>query len=227
MSGNVLITGSSSGLGFALANTFKENGYTVYGLSRSGTKLEIVQECCDFSTPSNIVQYLDSLIDVNEFEYVFLNAGMLGKLDMTKNLTVKDYEEIFNVNVFSNKIILDYLMGYCKVKNVIGISSGAALKTYLGWSLYCTSKSAFKQLISSYADEYKNTLFLNLAPGLIKSKMQDTIKSISVDKIPSLQKFHDAYENMDTPEVVANKIINNLDSFQDVDSGGYLDMRDV
>ena len=227
MSGNVLITGSSSGLGFALAKTFKENGYTVYGLSRSGTKLEIAQECCDFSTPSNIIGYLERLIDVKEFDYVFLNAGMLGKLDKTKNLTVENYEEIFNVNVFSNKIILDYLMIHCNVKNVIGISSGAALKTYLGWSLYCTSKSAFKQLISSYSDEYKDTLFLNLAPGLIKSKMQDKIKSISTNKLPSLQKFHDAYNDMDTPHVVANKIMSNLNSFQHINSGGYLDLREI
>lgn len=224
--GNVLITGSSSGLGLALAKAFKEMGYTVYGLSRSETKLEINQESCDFSTPSSITQYLERLIDVKDFDYVFLNAGMLGKLAKTSELTVKEYEQIFNVNVFSNKIILDYLMENCKVKNVIGISSGAALKTYLGWSLYCTSKAAFKQLVSSYSDEYKDTMFLNLAPGLIKSKMQDKIKSISVDEIPSLQKFHDAYDTMDTPEIVAGKIINKLNR-QHITSGGYLDIRDI
>jgi len=227
MKGNVLITGSSSGLGFSLAKKFKELNYTVYGISRSFTHLDINQQICDFSKPNDISYYLKLLIDVKDFDYVFLNAGMLGKLDKTKNLTLSEYEEIFNVNVFSNKIILDYILHKTKVKNVIAISSGAALKTYLGWSLYCTSKSAFKQLVSSYADEYNDTKFINLAPGLIKSKMQDVIKSVSVNEFPSLKKFHDAYPKMDSPDEVADKIFQNLNLFEAIKSGDYLDLREI
>ena len=47
--GNILITGTSSGLGFSLANVFKENGHNVYGISRSETGLGIKQIQCDFN----------------------------------------------------------------------------------------------------------------------------------------------------------------------------------
>jgi benzil reductase ((S)-benzoin forming) len=224
---NILITGSSSGLGFSLAQKFKKNGFNVYGISRSKTELDIKQQICDFSNPIDILPVLINLIDINEIDYVFLNAGILGRIDRLENITLTEYNQIFNVNVLSNKVILDYLMRNHKVKNVIGISSGAALKTYFGWSLYCMSKSAFKQLISSYADEYTNTNFLNLAPGVIKSKMQDTIKSTSVSEFPSLKKFHDMYKTMDSPDEVADKIIENLDLFKTIKSGDYLDLREI
>jgi NAD(P)-dependent dehydrogenase (short-subunit alcohol dehydrogenase family) len=227
MGGNVLITGTSSGLGYALASIFLMKGYNVYGLSRGVSDLEITQEKCDLSNLDTIKEHLSNLVGDIELDYVFLNAGMLGNIDTLSNVTIDQFNEIFNVNVLSNKIILDHLMENNKPKTVIGLSSGAALKTYYGWSLYCTSKSAFKQLISAYSDEYRDTFFLNLAPGLIKSKMQYNIKSLDVGKFPSLQKFHDAYDDMDTPEVVAYKIVDNLNIFTNTESGGYLDMRNI
>lgn len=227
MSGNVLITGTSSGLGYALASIFLKKGYNVYGLSRSVSDLEIIQEKCDFSNLDSINEHLSNLIGGVVLDYVFLNAGMLGNIDKLTDIGIEQFNEIFNVNVLSNKIILDYLMVNNKPKTVIGLSSGAALKTYYGWSLYCTSKSAFKQLISSYSDEFTDTKFINLAPGIIKTKMQDTIKSVSVEQIPSVKKFHDMYENMDTPEMVAKEIIKKLPIIENIISGDYIDMRNL
>jgi NADP-dependent 3-hydroxy acid dehydrogenase YdfG len=227
MNGNVLITGTSSGLGFALATIFKNNGYNVYGLSRSKTNLDITQKKCDFNNLDNINEILSTFLGDIPFDYVFLNAGMLGVIDNLDKITIDDFKEIYYVNVLSNKLILDYLLVNNKPKTVIGISSGAALKTYYGWSLYCTSKSAFKQLISSYSDEFTDTKFVNLAPGIIKTKMQDDIKSVSAERIPSVKKFHDMYENMDTPEMVAKEIIKKLPIIENTISGDYIDMRNL
>jgi benzil reductase ((S)-benzoin forming) len=223
---NILITGTSSGLGLSLANAFKESGYNVYGISRSKTRLGIKQIQCDFNNLDKVKSSIIELVDIKDFDYVILNAGMLGRLDKQCNLSINDYNEIFNVNVLSNKVILDFLMKECNIKNVIGISSGAALKTYFGWSLYCSSKAAFKQLISSYSDEFPDTRFLSLAPGIIKTKMQHNICNEDEGRIPSIKKFKKMYSTMDTPEYVANKIFNNLDKLNSINSGEYLDMRE-
>ena len=106
---NVLITGTSSGLGFSLAKAFKENGYNVYGISRSRTDLDIKQTQCDFNDLDSAKISIRELINVNDLEYIILNAGMLGKLDKQCDLSIKDYNEIFNVNVLSNKVLLDFL----------------------------------------------------------------------------------------------------------------------
>ena len=92
---NVLITGTSSGLGFSLAKTFQENGYNVYGISRSNTDLDLKQTQCDFSNLDDTKNSIYELIDINDLEYIILNAGMLGKLDKQCALSTKDYNEIF------------------------------------------------------------------------------------------------------------------------------------
>ncbi len=58
MIGNVLITGTSSGLGFDLATIFKKKGYNVYGLSRSKTELNINQKVSNFNDLKSIKEVI-------------------------------------------------------------------------------------------------------------------------------------------------------------------------
>jgi benzil reductase ((S)-benzoin forming) len=224
---NVLITGSSSGLGLALAKSFCEQGDEVYGISRSQTPLPIKQITCDFNQLDTLKESLCELIQNISFDYVFLNAGLLGKIEVVSKLSHDDFLSVFNVNVFANKIIIDAILRNNNVKNIIGISSGAALKTYFGWSIYCTSKAAFKQLISAYANENLTTHFLNLAPGIVKTKMQDHLYSLDATEIPSLEKFHSLYNTMESPEIVAKRIIENLTPLGALPSGSFFDLRDI
>lgn len=224
---NVLITGSSSGLGLALAQSFCEQGDEVYGISRSQTPLPIKQITCDFNQLDTLRERLFELTQNISIDYVFLNAGLLGKIAVVSKLSHDDFLTVFNVNVFANKIVIDALLRNNKLKNIIGISSGAALKTYFGWSIYCTSKAAFKQLISSYADENPSIHFLSLAPGIVKTKMQDHLYSLDATEIPSLEKFHSLYNSMESPDIVAKKIINNLTTLDVLPSGSFYDLRDI
>tara|TARA_R110002012_G_scaffold234930_1_gene408602 strand:- start:9563 stop:10246 length:684 start_codon:yes stop_codon:yes gene_type:complete len=223
---NILITGTSSGLGYELAKQFEANGDTVYGISRSKSDLNIKQIQCDLGKLYRIIPTLENLIDTPSFDVVILNAGQLGEIKKGKEITINQFENIFNINVLANKIIIDWLLNKdIKVKNIIGISTGAAIKSYYGWSLYCTSKAAFKQLIASYALENKNTHFISLAPGIIKTKMQDYITSIDENKIPSVKKFKDMFDSMDPPDVVARRIIQFIPCLKSITSGTYFDLR--
>lgn len=221
----VLITGSSSGFGYELAKLFKKNGYEVVGISRSSSDLEINNIICDFT---DLGKLREIEIPDLDYKYVILNAGVLGSIEKTCNITIDEYKEVFDINVFSNKILLDRLMKM-EVENIIGISSGAAHKTYLGWSLYCMSKAAFKQLISSYSDEYTDNMFLSIAPGIMKTNMQDKIYNIDEKEFPSVKKFKELYDtNMSTPEELANKFLCNIDNLIESNlSGSFFDMRDI
>lgn len=223
---NVLITGTSSGLGYELAKQFISKGDTVYGISRGISNLDIKQVQCDFSDLQHLATSLNGLIDTKEIDTVILNAGMLGHLNLVNNLHINEFYDIFTVNVLANKVIIDRLLNRdISIKNIIGISTGAALKTYHGWSLYCTSKAAFKQLISSYAQEVPDIHFTSLAPGIIKTKMQDYICSLDENKIPSIGKFKTMYEKMDTADIVAKRIIKFLPEIKKIKSGDYYDLR--
>ena len=225
---NILITGTSSGLGYELAKQFSLEGHNVYGMSRKKSDLQIKQAQVDFINPQSIVVSMDNLIDVDKIDLVILNAGQLGEINKTNNIKINQFNDIFNINVLSNKVIIDWLLNHnINIKNIIGISTGASLKAYYGWSLYCASKAAFKQLLSTYTYEEPNTHFLSLAPGIIKTKMQEYIYKIDSSKIPSVKKFKDMFNTMDTADIVANKIINNLSYFSELESGDYFDLRNI
>jgi|15BtaG_2_1085339.scaffolds.fasta_scaffold00220_17 NAD(P)-dependent dehydrogenase (short-subunit alcohol dehydrogenase family) len=225
---NILITGTSSGLGYELAKQFIAKDDTVYGISRSQCDLDIIQLQCDFKDIdiNSLQQWINGL--PIQFDLVILNAGILGTINTLDNIPVQLFNEIFTVNVLANKILLDCMReSGINIKQVIGISSGAALKSYYGWSLYCCSKAAFKQLISTYAQEWPDTHFISLAPGIIKTKMQDYIYTINAQDIPSVKKFKDIYDTMETADLVAKKIIKYLPSIAMLDSGGYYDIRNI
>ncbi len=199
----VLITGTTSGLGESLLKTYSEEGHSVQSIDRKD---------CDFKKLDQVEQAIDQYAKRVSYDYVFLNAGILGQLLPARNTSLYDYQEAFNINVWSNKIIIDKLLKNDSVKNVICVSSGAASKGYYGWSIYCATKAAIKQLMSCYAIENPEVNFLSLAPGLVKTKMQDEIHRYDEKDIPSVKKFKEAYDTMQTPDECAEKIYKHLDS---------------
>ena len=84
---NILITGTSSGLGYELAKQFISKGDTVYGISRGISDLNIKQIQCDFHDLQAISIALNKLIDVTTFDLVILNAGILGVISKTNKIT--------------------------------------------------------------------------------------------------------------------------------------------
>jgi len=224
---NVLITGTSSGLGLSLCDIFLENDYSVYGISRSKTPRNIHSTISDFSNRHHIVSSIASLVRNNNFEYVFLNAGVLEPIKKAKDISLEEFENSFQINVTASKQILDFLLKNTNgIKNVIAISSGAANKVYDGWLTYCVTKSAMKQMISCYALENPGIHFLSLAPGIIKTKMQDYILSKDVDEFKSLEKFHEIYDCLPGPDEISRKIFSNLGFLSSLDSGSFFDLRE-
>ena len=225
---NVLITGTSSGLGLSLCDIFLENDYSVYGISRSETPRNIQSTVSDFSNKHGVVSSIASLVRNNDFEYVFLSAGTLEPIKKAKDVSLKEFENSFQINVTASKQILDFLLKNSNgMKNVIAISSGAANKAYDGWLTYCVTKSALKQIISCYAIENPNIHFLSLAPGVIKTKMQDYILSKDANEFKSLEKFHKMYASLPGPDEISRSIFNNLDLLSSLDSGSFFDLRDI
>ena len=156
---------------------------------------------------------LQKLLRTKRIDYVILNAGILSKITNINKVTYENIQEILKINVFANKEILDFFISKkFSLKSVIAISSGAALAPKIGWYLYCASKSALKFLIESYATEFKKIHFINISPGLIKTKMQTQICKINDKKISSVKKFKylNRHNKVPTPDEVADNLIKKM-----------------
>lgn len=229
MQKNILITGCSSGLGLALTNYYLEKNYKVFGISRKKpdiTNTNFIHKSFDLSNISKIKEELSAFIlDIKEIDTVFLNAGMLGKIKILSELSIQELNEVYALNVYANKELLDILMN-TKVKNILVISSGASKNGYKGWGSYSLSKAGVNMLVNLYSNEMLNTKILALAPGVIKTPMTDYIRfELDENIFPSVKKLNEGI--VQTPEETALKIDNLINKIDEYKSGIYVDIREI
>ncbi len=224
----ILITGGSSGLGKSLAIKLANNRNEIFCIGRTLVKgKNIISVKCNFNNLNDIKKKLQ-LLRIKKLDYVFLNAGILGDLKNITKIKSNEIFQILKINVLANKQILDFFIKKkIPIKLIIGISSGAALSPKFGWYLYCCSKSAFKFLLESYAIEDNQRKYINISPGLIKTKMQKKICSVNEKKFPSVKKFKflNKSNKVPSPDEVAENLIKKVKGLKKFQSGSYIDIR--
>ena len=228
---NILITGISSGIGKALAKTYSNNGYEIYGLSRTKSD-EYNHIKCDLEKVYDISYKLSMLLkDIKQLDVIYLNAGVLGNIEYLNKIKLHDLETSFTINTWANKVIIDYMiMNNIEVKQVVAISSGASQKTYTGWGEYSISKAALNMMIQVYAKEHPDIHFLSVSPGPVDTPMQDYIKkNIDGHKYKWKKKFSDMKKNNDLPKAswVADNLHQIMPTLKKYKSGSFLDLRNL
>ena len=150
---------------------------------------------------------------------------MLGKIKILSELWIEELNEVYALNVYANKKLLDILMNI-KVENIILISSGASKIGYKGWGSYSLSKAGVNMLVNLYSNEMIDTKVLALAPGVIKTPMTDYIRfELDENIFPSVKKLNLGV--VQTPLETAIKIDNLINKIAEFESGTYVDIREV
>lgn len=229
---NVLVTGHSRGLGAALAALHLARGDTVYGLARTraATALPVYHEVtCDLAALGTIVPALDRLCPPSiGLDLVYLNAGILGGIAALSATSVDTLKRVMDVNLWANKVILDWLAARTPPpRQVILVSSGAGVKGNHGWGGYALSKAALNMLAQLYAHEMPATHLLALAPGLIDTAMQAELRLVDSARFPSVARLQRAHGTPDMPDAttVAARIVEALPALRAQASGGFVDLR--
>jgi benzil reductase ((S)-benzoin forming) len=234
---NVFITGTSSGLGFALAKYYLVAGHQVFGISRKmNEELNrysnfhfLVQDITRFSeVETNLISFLK---DVQVLGLVILNAGVLSEIKDLKDTGLHEIKKVMDVNVWANKILMETLFREVpEIKQVVAVSSGAAVSGARGWNAYSLSKATLNMLISLYAKEFTDTHFCALAPGLVDTGMQDYIFSLEDEnKFPVVQRLKETKKSgkMPTPSEAARNFAKAAEAAKNYASGTFLDVREL
>jgi len=162
---------------------------------------------------------------------VVLNAASAAPLRDLADTPLSDLRQLMDVNTWANKLILDALYASgVRIRQVIGISSGAAVRGSRGWNGYALSKAAFAMLIQLYAAERPETHFCSLMPGIVQTKMQDDLCSLSVEErrqFPAVERLLAARgtPDMPLPDVAALALLGAFDRALQEPSGSLLDLR--
>ncbi len=230
----IFISGVSSGLGYGLAKVYLAMGDEVYGCSRREPK-DLVEQGLHFAgidlndAVAGKRSFCKLINDVPNFDLVVLNAGKLGQIRDMKETSLVDLRETMEINVWSNKWLLDcFFADERSIEQVVAISSGASQSGSRGWNGYSLSKSALNMLIKLYAGERSQTHFTSLAPGLIDTAMQDYLTSLPKDpryKPLDILKAAKGTEVMPDGETCARRLIDMFPKLLQVESGSYADIR--
>ncbi len=235
MSANALITGNSSGLGLGLSHALLERDYRVYGCSRRGCAAladRVVDVPCDLADLDVIGPTLTQLLaGVDHLELVVLNAGILGEIEDMSRVSVEQLRAIMDVNIWANKVILDWLLeSGIVVDQIVAISSGAAVLGNRGWGGYALSKAALNMLCRLYAHEFPDGHVSAIAPGLIDTRIIDTLcDQPDTDRFPALERINAARgtEALLSPGAAAERILDSLPALREFESGSFVDLRQI
>ena len=182
MSKNVIITGTSSGIGYELVKIFSEKNYEVLALSRDNSILRsqnlsgvtsIDFDLTDYKNYTQLDEYIKSF---KKIDVLINNAGFLVNKDFEKT-TIEDFKKIYSVNVFSVAMLIKYTIQYMSINSsIVNISSIGGIQgsvKFPGLSAYSSSKGALNILTEMLAEEYKdkNIHFNTLALGSVQTKM--------------------------------------------------------
>ncbi len=233
----VLITGVHKGLGLGLARTYLANGWSVWGISRNSP--ESIMGHPDFHFSERNLLSLDDLDvyahELSEkatgFDMVYLNAGMLGSIQLFEKTTYPEIRNIMDLNVWANKMLLDGLLRSTPPpRQVIAISSGAAKNGSCGWGPYSVSKAALDMLIKVVSNENPGVHMCALAPGLVGTDMLDTI----LDAPPRLEFKADgilrqakADGKIQSSDIAAQLLYRIAPGLLSVESGTHQDVREL
>jgi benzil reductase ((S)-benzoin forming) len=220
----VIVTGSSRGLGKAIAEAFLNEGAMVLGISRSRsiedpnyTHLE-----ADLSD-LEVTKALDLPLQSGLKKYIMINnAGRLGEVNRFDKLEEDDLIKTAHLNYLAPILFIKKFNRFARNGKadfyVINIGSGAAFRPIDGWSMYCSTKSAlsmFSRVVKEESELHDlNLKIVDLSPGIIDTAMQAKIRSASEDEFSSVKSFEAYHQNGELQSSLhtADLIIRNFDS---------------
>ncbi len=211
-----VLTGCTKGLGLAMATQLTAQAGSLITLSRSvvpalaaaaskgQTRLtQIAVDLGDGQALKAAAQQMrqaigQALTQKPTAIRIIHNAGSVHPVAPADQQT--DWDAInmaFNVNItapiFLNAHFLQATEG-APDRRIMLISSGAGRNGTHGWDVYCATKAAmdrYAQVVD--VEKHTNTRVSSMAPGVIDTPMQETIRSTPLEKFPNRQRFEDMH----------------------------------
>ncbi len=211
-----IITGTSKGLGEALALRLLKEGNTLFCSSRKRNE-NLIKSANeknvaihyfekDLSSTEGIKEIMDQIfnvVDLENTEHISFinNAGIISPIKQFGKLTEKEIIENVNINLISPMIITNYFMSklanFKGDKRIINISSGAGKKPVPSWGSYCVSKAGIDMITQVIASEEKEDglKVISFAPGVMDTNLQIDVRSTNSDDFEMLDTFNGLKEN--------------------------------
>ncbi|AQQ02601.1 MULTISPECIES: SDR family NAD(P)-dependent oxidoreductase [Stappiaceae] len=184
MSGTILITGTTSGFGQAMARLFVQNGWKVIGTGRRADRLEKLKTDLGEAFHALVFDIMDEAAttaalaslpeDFQEIDILVNNAGLALGTASAPATKLSDWKTMIDTNITGLVTITDQLLPKLIERKgmVVNISSIAANWPYPGGNVYAGTKAFLRQFSLGLRSDLhgKGVRVTSIEPGLCESE---------------------------------------------------------
>lgn len=221
-----IVTGASSGIGYATAIALSRAGAKVAAGARRTDRLEslknqgaknggeILTQKLDVTKKADCDSFIAEVVRKWSTVDILINNAGLMPLSFFKNLKVEEWDQMINVNIkgvlYCTAAALPHMLSK-KSGHIVNISSVAGRIVFPAGSVYCATKhaiTAFSEGLRQELSPRANIRVTCIEPGVVATELVNTI----TDK--SLEKFVETTKQMQAlhAEDIANAILFALES---------------
>ena len=221
----IFVSGVSRGLGRAIFECLIEHAAQPVGIGRKFTNYHFTSarndQCtlvqCDLNAINQLVA-LDLSIGIlsDTTELVFINnAGVIEPIAQIGHLNELDLSASITTNIMAPILLTNKLVEISQQRGlrlkIVNITSGAASRPLVGWSVYCTGKAAVRFFFDCLRAEHPAIGISHIDPGVLDTDMQRSVRLSSDIEFPQRPHFDRLNQDgrLRDPWEIAREIIRN------------------
>lgn len=240
-----IVTGSSRGLGLALAEQLLQRGHRVLAIARGETSLavpaggELLVWRADLADPVPVAARLQQWLAghaVPSSATLINNAGVVSTPGPLADGELAELSGSIRVGLESALLLtaafLRATAAWPVPRKVVLVSSGLGRRAMAGSASYCAAKAGMDHLARAVALEEaerpQGAKIVSLAPGIIDTDMQVTLRTADRARFPERDRFlgFKTAGQLDSPATAAAKLLRYVDR-ADFGSNPVGDVRDA
>ncbi|WP_374028124.1 SDR family NAD(P)-dependent oxidoreductase [Bdellovibrio bacteriovorus] len=204
-----LITGASSGIGWATAEALAAQGFDIFVTGRRYEKLQELEKaikarhpktqvklaCFDVSDRFEVSEFVQAhKTEISEVEILVNNAGLARGVEKMQDASLDDWEVMIDTNIkgllFMTRAVVEHMVKK-NSGHIINLGSVAGRWTYPGGGVYCATKFAVRALSEGLRMDLLGTKVrvTNIEPGMVNTEF-------SVVRLGDQAKADKVYEGM-------------------------------
>jgi NADP-dependent 3-hydroxy acid dehydrogenase YdfG len=215
-----IVTGASSGIGYATALALSRAGAKVAAGARRIDRLESLQseitknggeifiQKLDVTIKSECDAFADAVIKKWGTIDILVNNAGLQPLSFFKNLKVDEWDKMIDVNIrgvlYCTAAVITHMMNK-KSGHIVNISSIAGRIVYPTGSVYCATKhavTAFSEGLRQEFSQRSNIRITCIEPGLVATELTNTITDEALEKYVERTKQMEALQAEDIADAI-------------------------
>ena len=175
----VLVTGSSSGIGYEITSKLLDLGAKVIGIARNHDRSRLENKNyttykCDVSDHHKLENLLKQILKKHPQINCFISNAGYGDFGPLENFSTLQIKNFIATNLTSHMVITKLLLPHfkrIKIGDIIFIGSEAGLSGAKNGSLYCTAKFGLRGFSEALSKDVanKNIRVSIINPGMIRT----------------------------------------------------------